>query len=84
MERLQSAEIVKGVPYKTEYEIIPYNRFTLTRIYLVEPGLGKRVIEKPIGSKKKDLHEIVAYGIDKLNSNRTAGQSLYALSLIHI
>ena len=63
MERLQSAEIVKGVPYKTEYEIIPYNRFTLTRIYLVEPGLGKRVIEKPIGYKKKDLYEIIAYGI---------------------
>ena len=79
MERLQSAEIVKGVPYKTEYEIIPYNRFTLTRIYLVEPGLGKRVIEKPIGYKKKDLYEIIAYGIDKLNSNRTtAGQALYA------
>ena len=78
MERLQSAEVMKGFAYKTEYEIIPFNRFSLTRIYLVEPGLGKRVIEKPIGSKKKDLFEIVAYGIDKLNGNRTGGKALYS------
>ncbi|XP_076447972.1 chondroitin sulfate N-acetylgalactosaminyltransferase 2-like [Babylonia areolata] len=78
IERLQSAEITKGISYKTEYEIIPFNRFTLTRIYLVEPGLGKRVIEKPIGYKKKDLYEIIAYGIDKLNGNRTGGQTLYS------
>lgn len=77
MERLQMAEVLKGFPYKTEYEVIPFNRFTLMRIYLVEPGLGKRVIEKPIGNKKKELYEIIAMGIDNLNHNRTAGQPLY-------
>lgn len=79
-ERLQSAEVYKGFPYKTEYEVPSFSRFTLTRIYLVEPGLGKRVIEKPIGAKKKDLYEIIAYGIDRLNANRTvaSGETLYS------
>jgi chondroitin sulfate N-acetylgalactosaminyltransferase 1/2 len=78
-ERLLSSEVLKGFAYKTEYEMQAFSRFTLTRIYLVEPGLGKRVIEKPIGAKKKDLHEIVAYGVDQLNANRTQpGQNLYA------
>nr|KAG5713897.1 hypothetical protein BaRGS_024524 [Batillaria attramentaria] len=76
-ERLQTAEVVKGLSYKTEYEIISFNRFTLTRIYMVDPGLGKRVIEKPIGSKKRDLFEIIAYGIDTLNRNRSS-LSLYS------
>lgn len=72
LERLQAAEVLKGFSYKTEYEIISFNRFTLSRIYMVEPGLGKRVIEKPIGSKKRDLFEIIAFGIDTLNRNRSS------------
>ncbi|CAL1540230.1 unnamed protein product, partial [Lymnaea stagnalis] len=70
-ERLKSAEILSGQPYKTEYELIPFNRFIYNRIYMVDPGLGKRVVEKPIGSKKKDLNEILYHAVESLNNNRT-------------
>lgn len=70
-ERLKSAEILSGQPYKTEYELIPFNRFIYNRIYMVDPGLGKRVVEKPIGSKKKDLNEILYHAVESLNRNRS-------------
>ncbi|XP_059167511.1 chondroitin sulfate N-acetylgalactosaminyltransferase 1-like [Physella acuta] len=69
-ERLKNAEVLKGQSYKTEYELISFNRFIYNRIYLVEPGLGKRVVEKPIGSKKKDLNEIMFHAVETLNKNR--------------
>ncbi|CAG5128668.1 unnamed protein product [Candidula unifasciata] len=69
-ERLKMAEILKGQSYKTEYELIPFNRFIFNRIFLVDPGLGKRVVEKPIGSKKKDLNEILFNAVETLNTNR--------------
>ena len=70
--KLGASEITQGVSLHNEYEIIPFVRFTLKRIYLVDPGMGKRVVEKPIGFKKKDLQEAIAYGIEKLNIQRKA------------
>ena len=70
--KLEASEVTQGVSLHNEYEIIPFVRFTLKRIYLVDPGMGKRVVEKPIGFKKKDLQEAIAYGIEKLNQERKA------------
>lgn len=70
-EKVKSAEIHQGVALKTEYDIVAFDRFTLNRVYMHEPGLGKRVIEKPIGYKKRDLFEMVAFGVDQLNVNRS-------------
>ncbi|KAK3090177.1 hypothetical protein FSP39_009750 [Pinctada imbricata] len=79
-EKLQAAEISHGVEMKSEYELTAFNRFTLNRIYLVEPGLGKRVVEKPIGQKKKDLGEVITYGVELLNKGRKNSSRLYTVS----
>lgn len=70
MENLQAAEILHGVEMKSEYEVVAFNRFTINRIFLVDPGLGKRVIEKPIGFKKKDLLEVISFGVSALNKEK--------------
>ena len=68
--KLSEAEISTGVQLNNEYELVPFCRFTLSRIYLVDPGMGKRVVEKPIGYKKKDLIEVISFGLEKLNENK--------------
>ncbi len=76
--KLNEAEINSGVALNNEYELIPFCRFTMTRLYLVDPGLGKRVVEKPIGYKKKDITEAVSMAIEKLNLGRTDGDYLFS------
>lgn len=68
---VKKAEILHGVALKSEYEIIPFTKFTLSKIFLVEPGLGKRVVEKPIGYKRKDIYDVVTSAVNELNRNRT-------------
>ena len=70
MDKINSSEIISGVSLHNEYEVIPFCRFTASKIYLVDPGMGKRVTEKPIGFKKKDIFEVIGYGVDQLNNDR--------------
>ena len=78
-DTIQSAEVLKGVSLKSEYELIPFTRFTMNKIFLVEPGLGKRVIEKPIGYKRKDILNVVVYAVDQINQNRTKDMRQYSV-----
>ncbi|ELU09624.1 hypothetical protein CAPTEDRAFT_139082 [Capitella teleta] len=75
--KLQESEILNGIPMNNEFEVAPFTRFTSTRLYLVDPGLGKRVVEKPIGHKKKELMEVVDFSLDHLNLGREPKMKMF-------
>lgn len=73
------SEMLHGLPLNNEYELIPFNHFTYSRVYPIELGLGKRVVEKPIGYKRKDLFDAINKAIESLNRNITLANYKYTL-----
>ncbi|XP_049839821.1 chondroitin sulfate N-acetylgalactosaminyltransferase 1 [Schistocerca gregaria] len=79
-QRLAAAELLdRGRPLASEFELVAFSHFTLSRVYPVELALGKRVVEKPIGFRRRDLLEALNKALETLNSSSSGAGRHYSL-----
>lgn len=63
------AEISAGVRLPNEYAVIPFESFTLQRVYQLETGLTRHPEEKPVRKDRRDeINEVVESAVHTLNS----------------
>lgn len=65
------AEISAGVRLPNEYAVIPFESFTLQRVYQLETGLTRHPEEKPARKDRRDeINEVVESAVHTLNSHK--------------
>lgn len=58
-----------GVKQATEYAAVPFDSFTLHKVYQLETGLTRHPEEKPVRKDKRDeLVEAIQSAVEALNS----------------
>ncbi|MEE6459984.1 hypothetical protein FKM82_000813 [Ascaphus truei] len=67
--QVDKAEVHNGVKVPTEYAAVPFESFTLQKVYQLETGLTRHPEEKPIRKDKRDeLVEAIEVALEALNS----------------
>uniref|UniRef100_A0A8D0DU19 Hexosyltransferase n=1 Tax=Salvator merianae TaxID=96440 RepID=A0A8D0DU19_SALMN len=67
--QMDKAEIHTGVKLPTEYAAVPFESFTLQKVYQLETGLTRHPEEKPVRRDKRDeLAEVIGMGLQALNN----------------
>ncbi|XP_033828461.2 chondroitin sulfate N-acetylgalactosaminyltransferase 1-like [Periophthalmus magnuspinnatus] len=66
--QLNQAEVISGVKVSSEHTVIPYDAFTLQRVYQLETGLTKHPEERPVRRDRRDeLNGAVESALHVLN-----------------
>ncbi|XP_029082452.1 chondroitin sulfate N-acetylgalactosaminyltransferase 1 isoform X2 [Monodon monoceros] len=67
--QVDRAEVHTGVKQATEYAAVPFDSFTLHKVYQLETGLTRHPEEKPVRKDKRDeLVEVIQLAVEALNS----------------
>ncbi|KAK6492877.1 chondroitin sulfate N-acetylgalactosaminyltransferase 1-like [Huso huso] len=82
--QLSRAEVNAGTKIPTEYAVVPFESFTLQKVYQLETGLTRHPEEKPVRKDKRDeLIEALETALETLNSPEKEGnihRRMYAAS----
>uniref|UniRef100_A0A5F9DQS7 Hexosyltransferase n=1 Tax=Oryctolagus cuniculus TaxID=9986 RepID=A0A5F9DQS7_RABIT len=72
--QVDRAEVHAGVKLATEYAAVPFDSFTLQKVYQLETGLTRHPEEKPVRKDKRDeLVEAIEAAVEALNSPAESG-----------
>nr|XP_020476819.1 chondroitin sulfate N-acetylgalactosaminyltransferase 1-like [Monopterus albus] len=67
--QLSKAEVTVGSRLPNEYAVVPFESFTLQKVYQLEMGLGRSPEEQPARKDKRDeLGEVVEVALHSLNT----------------
>ncbi|XP_058381320.1 chondroitin sulfate N-acetylgalactosaminyltransferase 1 [Diceros bicornis minor] len=67
--QVDKAEVHAGIKLATEYAAVPFDSFTLHKVYQLETGLTRHPEEKPVRKDKRDeLVETIDLALETLNS----------------
>lgn len=67
--QLSKAEVGTGSRFPSEYAVVPFESFTLQRVYQLEMGLTRHPEEKPVRRDKRDeLIEVLELALQSLNA----------------
>ncbi|XP_041103190.1 chondroitin sulfate N-acetylgalactosaminyltransferase 1-like [Polyodon spathula] len=74
--QLSRAEVHAGTKIPTEYAVVPFESFTLQKVYQLETGLTRHPEEKPVRKDKRDeLIEMLETALETLNSPEEEGNT---------
>ncbi|XP_051540101.1 chondroitin sulfate N-acetylgalactosaminyltransferase 1-like isoform X1 [Myxocyprinus asiaticus] len=77
--QLSRAEVHTGIRLPSEYAVVPFESFTLQRVYQLEMGLTRHPEEKPVRKDRKDeLGEVVESALHSLNAQNQGGDKTKA------
>ncbi|XP_051973887.1 chondroitin sulfate N-acetylgalactosaminyltransferase 1-like [Xyrauchen texanus] len=77
--QLSQAEVHTGVRLPSEYAVVPFESFTLQRVYQLEMGLTRHPEEKPVRKDRRDeLGEVVESALHALNARNLGGDKMKA------
>lgn len=67
--QLSKAEVTAGTRLSSEYAVVPFESFTLQRVYQLEMGLTRHPEEKPVRKDKREaLGEVLEVALHSLNT----------------
>uniref|UniRef100_H3CQ20 Hexosyltransferase n=1 Tax=Tetraodon nigroviridis TaxID=99883 RepID=H3CQ20_TETNG len=67
--QLTKAEVTAGTRLPSEYAVVPFESFTLQRVYQLETGLTRHPEEKPVRKDRRDeLGEVLETALHSLNA----------------
>lgn len=74
--QIDKAEVHSGVKLSTEYAAVPFESFTLQKVYQLETGLTRHPEEKPVRKDKRDeLIEVIELAVGSLNNPEGEGNA---------
>ncbi|XP_062269316.1 chondroitin sulfate N-acetylgalactosaminyltransferase 1 [Platichthys flesus] len=70
--QLSKAEVTAGIRLPSEYAVVPFESFTLQRVYQLEMGLTRHPEEKPVRKdKREELGDVLETALHSLNAAPT-------------